>query len=61
MAEVALFFAVAVVAYLAADRGLDLVERRIGRRLEHRSILFFALLLGFLLAGFAIAEALFPR
>ena len=61
MAEIAVFAAVALAAYFAADHGLDLFERLIGRRLEHRSILFFGLLLAFLLTGFAIAEALFPR
>jgi hypothetical protein len=45
MREAALFVVVAVVLYVAADRLLDLVERRAGRRLEHRSLLFFAILL----------------
>lgn len=48
MREAVLFTVVAVVLYVAADRILDLVERRAGRRLEHRSLLFFAIL--FLLA-----------
>jgi predicted PurR-regulated permease PerM len=45
MREAALFVVVAVVLYVAADRLLDWFERRAGRRLEHRSLIFFAILL----------------
>jgi hypothetical protein len=45
---------VAVVLYFAADAVLQAVEVRLGRRLEHRTLVFFVLLLGFALAAFAV-------
>jgi hypothetical protein len=48
------FTLVAVVLYVGCDRLLDLLERRAGRRLENRSLIFFGLLLGSSLAAFAV-------
>ena len=48
------FTLVAIVLYLGADRVLDLLERRAGRRFENRSLIFFALLLGSALVAFAV-------
>lgn len=48
------FTLLAIVLYLACDRLLDLLERRAGRRFENRSLLFFALLLGFSVVTFAV-------
>lgn len=45
---------VAAVLYFAADRALDYLERRLGRRLEYRTVIFFALLLGLTLLAFWI-------
>lgn len=45
---------VAAVLYFAADRTLDYLERRLGRRLEYRTVIFFALLLGLTLLAFWI-------
>lgn len=51
--EMLLFTALAVVLYLVADRVLDAVERRAGRRFEYRSVIFFAILLGLAVLAFA--------
>ena len=41
-----LWFLVAAVAlYFLSDRVLQMIETRIGRRLEQRSLIFFAILL----------------
>jgi predicted PurR-regulated permease PerM len=48
------FTLAAIVLYLACDRLLDLLERRAGRRFENRSLIFFAMLLGFSLVTFAL-------
>jgi len=44
---------VAIVLYIGCDRLLDVLERRAGRRFEHRSLIFFGLLLGGSLVTFA--------
>lgn len=43
--EFVYFTLVAVALYVASDRLLDVIEARLGRRLEHRSLIFFAILL----------------
>ncbi len=48
------FTLVAIVLYAACDRLLDLLERQAGRRFEHRSMIFFGLLLGSSLLAFAV-------
>ncbi|MFO1301506.1 MAG: hypothetical protein U1F17_17185 [Burkholderiaceae bacterium] len=52
------FVITAAVLYLAADRLLDALERRAGRRFEQRSLVFFALLLGMALVTFALIRQL---
>jgi hypothetical protein len=47
------FLLVGVLLYFVADRALDYLERRAGRRFEYRTVIFFALLLGLALAAFA--------
>lgn len=51
--EIVWFTLVAVVLYLAADRILDALELRAGRRFEYRSLWFFGLLLALALVTFA--------
>lgn len=48
------FTLAAIVLYVLADRLLDLLEHRAGHRFEHRSLIFFALLLGFSVVSFAL-------
>ena len=49
------YFTLAAIAlYLLADRLLDLLERRAGRRFDNRSLVFFGLLLGLSLVTFAV-------
>ena len=59
MRETVLFTVVAVVLYVVADRLLIWIERRAGRRLEHRSIVFFAILLFLALLAFWALRNLF--
>ena len=51
------FTVVAVVLYLAADRILDRIEVTAGRRFQHRSIFFFAILLTLALISFSLIRA----
>jgi hypothetical protein len=57
--ENVLFLVMAVVLYFASDAIVQAVELRLGRRLEHRTLLFFVLLLGLALASFALVRQLF--
>jgi len=51
----ALWFTVLGVAlYIGADRILDVLERRAGRRFEYRSLVFFVLLLALALLSFSL-------
>lgn len=54
--ETLIFLAVAVVLYFAADRVVDFLERRAGRRFEYRSIIFMVLFLALLLAAFTAIQ-----
>lgn len=52
--ETLIFIVVAVGLYVVSDRIVDLVERRAGRRLEHRTLMFFAILLVLALISFRL-------
>jgi cytochrome c biogenesis factor len=52
--EAVYFTALAALLYVVADRGLDFMERRAGRRFENRTVIFFLLLLGMALGSFAL-------
>ncbi len=43
----------AIVLYFVSDRILERIEIARGARLEHRSLVFFGILLGLALIGFA--------
>jgi membrane-anchored glycerophosphoryl diester phosphodiesterase (GDPDase) len=60
MVEALLFTALAVVLYLVADRVLDALERRAGRRFEYRSVIFFAILLVLAVLSFAVVRRFGP-
>jgi predicted PurR-regulated permease PerM len=60
MVEALLFTALAVVLYLVADRVLDALERRAGRRFEYRSVVFFAILLLLAVLSFALVRSFAP-
>lgn len=51
--EILYFTVVAIALYFVADWLVDRLEHALGRRLEQRSLLFFALLLALTLASFA--------
>jgi hypothetical protein len=51
--QMLLFTALAILLYLLADRLLDAIERRVGRRLEQRSLIFLAILLPLAMLAFA--------
>ena len=52
MSEIIQFTIVAVACYWLSDRLLDLVERRRGERFQHRSLIFFAILLVLAMSSF---------
>ncbi len=56
--EIVYFTITAAVLYFAADRLLDAMERRAGRRFAQRQLIFFALLLGLALISFAMIRRL---
>ena len=51
------FTLVAIALYLVSDWLLERVEVAMGKRLEHRSIIFFAILLSLALVTFSIIQA----
>lgn len=51
--QILLFSVLAILLYLLADRFLDAIERRAGRRLEQRSLIFLAILMSLALLAFA--------
>jgi hypothetical protein len=58
--EMLLFTALAVVLYLVADRALNALELRAGRRFEYRSLIFFAILLALAIAVFSAVQRFAP-
>ena len=55
----AIYFTLAgIVLYLAADWLLERIETRRGERLEHRTLVFFGILLGLALATFPLLQSL---
>ena len=51
------FTLVAIALYLVSDWLLERVEVAMGKRLEHRSLIFFAILLSLALVTFSIIQA----
>ena len=51
------FTIVAIILYLGADWILNRIEVAAGKRLEHRSLIFFAILLTMALVSFALIRA----
>jgi len=51
------FTLTAIALYLVSDWLLERVEIAMGKRLEHRSIIFFAILLSLALVTFSIIQA----
>lgn len=52
--EALYFTAAAIFLYVAADMVLNLIERRLGRHLKNRSLIFFAIILSLSLLTFEI-------
>lgn len=52
--EVVYFTLVGIALYLASDWVLERIEISAGRRLEHRMLIFFALLLTLTLVSFSL-------
>ena len=50
------FTLVAIILYFAADWILERVEIAAGKRLEHRSLIFFVILLTLALTSFALIQ-----
>jgi hypothetical protein len=58
--QILLFTALAVVLYLVADRALNALEVRAGRRFEYRSLIFFVILLALAIAVFSAVQRFAP-
>ncbi len=58
--QILLFTTLAVVLYLVADRVLNALELRAGRRFEYRSLIFFVILLLLALLAFSLVQSLAP-
>ena len=56
--ETVYFTLAAIVLYFVSDRILERIEVARGARIEHRSLVFFGILLGFSLIGFAVIRQL---
>lgn len=56
--ELIAFTAVAAALYLGSNFVLDRIERSLGRRLEHRSLIFFFMLLSSAIGTFALIRYL---
>ncbi|MDH3442056.1 MAG: hypothetical protein OEM63_14955 [Gammaproteobacteria bacterium] len=54
--EVIYFTAVAVILYLVSDWILQQFEARAGKRFEHRSLIFFAILLTLAISTFSLIQ-----
>lgn len=57
--ELLVFVVVAVALYVVADRLLERIEVAKGHRLEHRTLIFFAVLLVLALASFSVLQRFF--
>jgi hypothetical protein len=55
-----LFTVLGIVLYLVADRVLLTLERRAGRVFEHRSLVFFAILLVLAVIAFGVVQRIAP-
>ena len=55
-----LFTILAIVLYLASDWVVKALERRAGRVFEHRTLIFFAILLALALVAFAAVQRIAP-
>jgi Ca2+/Na+ antiporter len=54
--QIVYFTVVAIVLYFASDWLLERIEIRLERRLEHRSLIFFAILLSLALTSFSLIQ-----
>ena len=54
--SVVYFTIVAIILYVVADRLLNRIEIAAGKRLEHRSLVFFAILMTLALTSFSLIQ-----
>lgn len=54
--EIVYFTIVAIILYVVADRLLDRIEIAAGKRLENRSLIFFAILMTLALTSFSLIQ-----
>ena len=48
------YIAVGIALYMVANKSLDIVEQRRGARFEHRTMIFFAIILSLAMGVFAV-------
>ncbi len=56
--EIVLFTITAIVLYIVADRALNYIEIRRGARFQHRSLIFFTILVVLALISFNLIQRL---
>jgi hypothetical protein len=56
--EVVYFTLTAAACYMISDWALKRMEARAGRRFEHRTLIFFAMILSLALVSFALVRSL---
>jgi hypothetical protein len=59
--ELVYFTVVGIALYLISDRIVNFIETKRGARLEHRSILFFAIILTLSLIAFNVIQRLYQE
>jgi len=55
-----LFTILGIALYIVSDRVVQALERRAGHVFEHRTLIFFAILLTLALIAFAVVQRLAP-
>ncbi len=59
--EIVYFTITAIFLYLFSDWLLQRIELSLGRRLEHRSVIFFAIILVLAVSTFALVQSFQPE
>lgn len=58
--EIILFTIAAIILYIVSDRALNYVELRRGARFQHRSLIFFTILVTLAVLSFNLIQYLAP-
>jgi len=59
--EMIYFTIIAIVLYFVSDWILNKIEFKIGKRLENRSMIFFAIILVLSMSVFTVVQSIYPK